>query len=65
MKRYLMFSGYDHESSGGMNDYSGSFDSIEEGLKSRGTLHSNQWVHFLDTQTGEQVEPDGSRDKLW
>ena len=55
MNRYIMFSGFDYESSGGFDDMSCSGESIEDCLeKTEGSRYD--WVHFLDTVTMERVD---------
>lgn len=62
MKRYIMFGGvYYDNNGGGLNDVVCSGDSIDECLKIVGN-HRHEWVHFLDTSTGERVEVRDGRE---
>ena len=57
MKRYLLFGGDTYYPTGGMNDFCGSFDTIEEAeecaKKSRLRI---DWYHIYDCVTGEKME---------
>lgn len=55
MKRYMIFVYYHHDSIGGMNDYWGSVDTIEEAKDILETAYRDfsEVGHILDTQTGE------------
>lgn len=68
MKRYWLFAGDQFYASGGMQDYQGSFDNIENALEaSKGYFYfsdllqehaflKNEWFHILDSELGEIVK---------
>ena len=47
MKRYMLFSGYNYYPSGGMNDFCGSFNTIEE-CEVKIKMSCNDWFHVYD-----------------
>lgn len=55
MRRYLLFAGSAYYADGGWNDWHGDFDSIEEALVHRTTLHYDWW-HIVDITTKAIVE---------
>lgn len=54
-KRYWLFFGDTYYPSGGMYDYAGSFDSIEDAKAYKPVGYYN-WAHVFDTETGERHE---------
>lgn len=50
MKRYLVFSGYFRDPTGGWDDYVGTFDTLDE---CRDVIKNadDQWWHIVDTHT--------------
>ena len=48
MKRYMLFSGYNYYPSGGMNDFCGSFDTIEACEVKIRLMSFNDWYHVYD-----------------
>ena len=59
MKRFVVFSSWDHESGGGAHDIVGDYDSIEEAIRANAPIPSDHWGHVLDTHTGEVTEIPG------
>lgn len=59
MKRYLLFSGYEYESSGGAGDLVGDFETLESAVREKAPIPEDQWAHVLDTETGEVTEVPG------
>ena len=58
-KRFLVFSGMQYYPSGGMDDFSGSFDSIEEAresLKKDLATPFADWGHIYDQEERERVD---------
>jgi hypothetical protein len=56
MKRYIMFRGCHYAGGGGLQDVVCCGDSIEECMEGVNVDSKYEWVHFLDTSTGERVE---------
>lgn len=55
-KRYMLFSNHrDFENAGGMNDFIGSFDTIEECEDNIMSRSYNDWFHVYDTVDGKKV----------
>jgi len=51
MKRFLVFSSYNYESSGGWKDILGDADTLEEAEDmGRAVLHHHDWWHVVDIQ---------------
>ena len=50
VKRYMFFSGHWYYPGGGMNDFAGYFDSVEDGLKAikDNKEDDEDWIHVLD-----------------
>ncbi len=48
MKRFMLFSGYNHYPSGGMRDFDGMFNTVTECIDSLG---NQDWWNILDTVT--------------
>lgn len=55
MKRFLVFSGYFHDTTGGWNDYVGTFETVDE-ARAAAKNANDQWWHIVDTQTLSVVE---------
>ena len=54
MKRYLAFSGECYYPLGGMDDFNGSADTVEEAmLLARAGI--SEWWHIWDSETGEFI----------
>lgn len=56
MKRFMLFSGEEYNSRGGMNDFKGSFDTLEDAINKGSYLRSKpkgrgseDWFHVYDT----------------
>lgn len=54
MKRYLLFVGEYYYPAGGWDDFSASFDTIDE-AKAAAPNNSVDWWHVIDTKTEQQV----------
>jgi len=59
MKRYLAFTGDEYEPEGGMKDFSGDFETLNDALRYFAPIPDYQWGHVLDTHTGEVTEIPG------
>ena len=56
-KRYWLFGGDAYYPNGGMNDFVGSFDEIEQAEECvKSEEYEFDWHHIFDTQTGEKTE---------
>ena len=58
MKRFLVFAGNNYYPGGGWTDFRKDADTIEaarELAEVRGVYGTSDWVHVVDTQTGEIV----------
>lgn len=49
MKRFMLFCGQDYYASGGMLDFVGSFDTIDEAAAAM-EVESTDWGHIYDTE---------------
>ena len=54
MKRFIVFAGDFYYPAGGAADIVSDFDTLDEAKTWRG--HSTNWLHVLDTETGEVHE---------
>jgi len=58
VKRYLLFCGHFYYPSGGWDDFSGDYDTIEEAKK-----HIEyEWNQIVDLETGEVFSEDGEEE---
>lgn len=70
-KRYLLFSGIISYPYGGMNDFQGSFPTIEQCKKHAESIATRYyWAHIVDAETNEivlsgDVSPDTSEIFEW
>ena len=58
MKRFLLFTGWDHEAGGGWNDFVGDFDTLEGAqMKAVEQFRTDwdDWAHVIDTTTMAEV----------
>lgn len=55
MKRYLLFQGSKYYPSGGMRDFAGDYDTVEEALEARGR---EDWYHIYDTEIRDNVKDE-------
>jgi hypothetical protein len=65
MKKYLLFAGENYYPKGGMNDFKGSFDTVEESENEYYTnevqrYNSWEWYQIVDSETLDIVKQDGS-----
>ncbi|NOX95107.1 MAG: hypothetical protein GXP04_08420 [Alphaproteobacteria bacterium] len=65
MKRFIVFAGISYYARGGMEDFQGDFDTLEEAIENTPTKYDDRWDvdnepiwesihwwHVLDTETG-------------
>lgn len=63
-KRYMLFWGVDYYPAGGMNDFDGYFDSVEDAyervtyeiLTNEHAVSDSFWGHVYDIETGDKIE---------
>lgn len=57
IKRYMLFCGEYYYPCGGMNDFKGYFDSVDDALNSEecNSGQLNEWHHIYDTELQEKV----------
>ena len=58
MKRYMTFSGYRYYPGGGMDDFKGDFDTLDEAItfiKGLANENCHDWLHVWDTIENVEV----------
>lgn len=67
MKRYMIFHGDNYYACGGMNDYRGTKDTLEEAFKfvtEDGGNYDN-WAQIYDTETQKRIDAYLNLDGKW
>jgi hypothetical protein len=67
LKRYLLFAGEEYYPKGGMDDFSGSFDTANEAHERINQLIRNEkieWWHIMDLSTGAIIHDNGNTSSI-
>jgi len=63
MKRYWLFQFFKYEACGGMDDFTGSFDTIDEAMEKIDEEdkdpNGREFAHIVDSETGRKVVAAG------
>jgi len=65
MKRYWLFAGDNYYPTGGMGDFIGSYDSVDDAINSHARTNdpTGEWGEVIDSITGDQVKAFFVRDR--
>ena len=58
MKTYLVFKGYTYYPSGGMEDFVGDYETLEEAKKALGEIDEYEWGHIYDCINRKIINED-------